>query len=45
MVAVKVKMTKVETVDQLIHNINKCESELKKANPAIQWVFFEPDIQ
>ncbi len=45
MVAVKAKMTKVETVDQLINNINTCESELKKANPSIQWVFFEPDTQ
>lgn len=43
MVAVKVKMAKVETIDQLIDNINICEAELKKTNPAIQWVFFEPD--
>jgi len=45
MVAVKAKMTKTDTVDQLINNINICESELKKQNPAIQWVFFEPDIK
>lgn len=45
MVAVKAKMTKVHSVDQLIKNINACESELKKANSAIQWVFFEPDIR
>jgi len=45
MVAVKAKMTEVETVEQLINNINICESELKKLNPAILWVFFEPDIQ
>jgi cation diffusion facilitator family transporter len=44
MVAIKAKMTHVETVDQLIININTCESDLKKHNPAIQWVFFEPDI-
>jgi cation diffusion facilitator family transporter len=44
MVAVKAKMTKVETVDQLIANINRCESELKKENPAIRWIFFEPDV-
>jgi cation diffusion facilitator family transporter len=43
MVAIKAKMAKVETVDQLIDNINTCEAELKKNNPAIQWVFFEPD--
>jgi len=38
-------MTKVDNVEQLIKNINTCESELKKKNPAIQWVFFEPDIK
>jgi cation diffusion facilitator family transporter len=43
MVAIKAKMAKVDSVDQLIDNINACESELKKKNPAIQWVFFEPD--
>jgi cation diffusion facilitator family transporter len=44
MVAVKVKMENVETVDELIQNINRCESALKKHNPAIQWSFFEPDV-
>lgn len=43
MVAVKVKMAKTDSVDQLIKNINACESALKKENKAIQWVFFEPD--
>jgi len=43
MVAVKAKMTKVNDAEQLITNINKCESALKNENPAIQWVFFEPD--
>jgi cation diffusion facilitator family transporter len=45
MVAVKAKMRKVDTVDQLIANINRCESELKKENPSVQWIFFEPDIE
>jgi hypothetical protein len=45
MVAVKVKMATVETPDQLIRNINRCESELKKYNSAIQWIFFEPDVE
>jgi cation diffusion facilitator family transporter len=45
MVAVKAKMTKVDSVDQLINNINTCELELKKENSAIRWIFFEPDIQ
>lgn len=44
MVAVKAKMAKVESVDQLIANINNCEEELRKAIPAIQWSFFEPDV-
>jgi cation diffusion facilitator family transporter len=42
MVAIKAKM-RAETVDQLIYNINVCESELKKAHPDILWIFFEPD--
>jgi cation diffusion facilitator family transporter len=45
MVAVKAKMKKAGSVDQLVDNINTCESSLKKINPAIQWVFFEPDIK
>jgi cation diffusion facilitator family transporter len=45
MVAVKVKMAEVDTVDQLIKNINRCEAALKKQNSSIQWVFFEPDIE
>lgn len=45
MVAVKAKMAKVSSVDQLINNINTCEAELKKNNSSIQWVFFEPDIK
>lgn len=44
MVAVKVKMEKTESVDELIDNINRCEVALKKHNTAIQWSFFEPDI-
>jgi cation diffusion facilitator family transporter len=45
MVAVKAKMVKVDSVDQLINSINTCESELKKEYPSVQWVFFEPDIR
>lgn len=44
MVAVKVRMKQVGTVDQLIQNINRSEAALKKHNPSIQWVFFEPDV-
>jgi divalent metal cation (Fe/Co/Zn/Cd) transporter len=45
MVAVKVKMAEVDTVDQLIKNINRCEAALKKQNSSIQWIFFEPDSE
>ena len=45
MVAVKAKMKDVDSVEQLILNINACEAALKKANRAIQWVFFEPDTE
>lgn len=45
MVAIKAKMTKVDSADQMICNINTCESELRKTYPAIEWVFFEPDTK
>lgn len=45
MIAVKAKMAKADSVDQLIKNINNCEADLKKEYPAIKWVFFEPDIK
>jgi cation diffusion facilitator family transporter len=45
MVAVKVKMNPTATSDELIRNINKCEVELKNHNKAIQWSFFEPEIE
>ena len=45
MVSVKAKMANVETDEQLILNINACEKALKTSNPAIRWVFFEPDSE
>jgi cation diffusion facilitator family transporter len=45
MVAVKAKMAKADSVEELIGNINRCEAALRKHNPSIQWVFFEPDIE
>jgi cation diffusion facilitator family transporter len=45
MVAVKAKMSAVDSVGQLIDNINTCEAELKKKMPSVQWVFFEPDVR
>jgi cation diffusion facilitator family transporter len=44
MVAVKAKMQGTESASQLIRNINTCESALKQNHPAIQWIFFEPDL-
>ncbi len=43
MVAVKAKMKPAESSEQLIDNINACEKALRKTNPAIRWIFFEPD--
>lgn len=45
MVAVKAKMAPTGNIDQLIANINRCEAALRKQNPAIQWIFFEPDVE
>ncbi|HNU78112.1 MAG TPA: cation diffusion facilitator family transporter [Prolixibacteraceae bacterium] len=45
MVAVKARMDSSTSPEQMIKSINICEAELKKANPDIQWVFFEPDIE
>jgi len=45
MVAVKAKMKNTGSAEELINNINNCESELKRRNPSIQWVFFEPDFR
>lgn len=44
MVAVKAKMNKVDTAEQLIENINTCERELRKEIPSVAWIFFEPDV-
>ncbi len=43
MVAVKAKMTTVEQTEEMINNINRCEEELRKKFPIVQWIFFEPD--
>jgi len=44
MVAVKARMKETGSVEKLINEINACESELRRSNPAIKWVFFEPDF-
>jgi divalent metal cation (Fe/Co/Zn/Cd) transporter len=45
MVAIKAKMSKVSSADELIENINTCERLLRKEIPSIRWIFFEPDIE
>ncbi|HLP04453.1 MAG TPA: cation diffusion facilitator family transporter [Paludibacter sp.] len=45
MVAVKARMAKTGSVDELIAGINRCEVALKKENHEVQWVFFEPDVE
>jgi cation diffusion facilitator family transporter len=45
MVALKVKMKRTNSIEELIGNINRCEAALKIHNPSIQWVFFEPDVE
>jgi cation diffusion facilitator family transporter len=45
MVAVKAKMTTVATPDELIDATNRCETSIREAFPAIQWLFFEPDLR
>jgi len=44
MVAIKARMRKTETTEEMIYHINACEKELKGKITSIQWVFFEPDI-
>jgi len=45
MVSIKAIMHQVDSADELISNINACEADLKASNPAIQWIFFEPDVE
>ena len=45
MVSIKARMNKVDKAESLVKNINACEVALKSSNKAIQWVFFEPDVE
>jgi len=45
MVSIKARMVKTDTAESLVRNINSCEAGLKASNKAIQWVFFEPDVE
>lgn len=45
MVAVKARMKNADSVQQMVADINLCELSLKKAYPAVKWIFFEPDVE
>jgi len=45
MVAVKAKMTGIETTKDLIVSINEYEKNFKEQFPSVLWLFFEPDIK
>jgi divalent metal cation (Fe/Co/Zn/Cd) transporter len=45
MVAVKAKMVKTDSAEDLIKAINQCEVGLKQAFPQVLWLFFEPDLE
>lgn len=45
MVAVKAKMTNIESATDLINNINICEAELRREFQDVTWIFFEPDTK
>lgn len=45
MVAVKAKMTPMDSAASLIEAVNRCEVELKRAFPKVLWSFFEPDSE
>ncbi len=45
MVAVKAKMTPMDSAASLIEAVNRCEVELKRAFPQVLWSFFEPDSE
>jgi cation diffusion facilitator family transporter len=43
MIAVKARMRKVASPEELIADINRTEAAMKAAFPQIRWSFFEPD--
>ena len=45
MVAVKAKMTQMDSAESLIKAVNRCEIGLKEAFPQVLWSFFEPDSE
>lgn len=45
MVAVKARMAETDSVATLARRINRCEREIRRRLPQVQWVFFEPDLE
>jgi cation diffusion facilitator family transporter len=45
MVAIKAKMTAMDSAEALVKAINCCEADLKQAFPQVLWLFFEPDLE
>jgi len=45
MVAVKAKMKKTDSAEDLVRAINRCEKAFKAAFPQVLWLFFEPDLE
>jgi len=45
MAALKCKMKNTGTIYDLAQKINFIEKELKAQNPALKWIFFEPDVE
>ncbi len=43
MLAIKARMRQADSADVLIASINRVESDLRAAFPAVRWCFFEPD--
>ena len=43
LLAIKARMSPTANSDALIDAINRVEADLRKAVPAVQWCFFEPD--
>ncbi|MCR4297424.1 MAG: cation diffusion facilitator family transporter [Gallionella sp.] len=44
-VAVKARMTGIDSAPALVAAINRCERALRAAFPEVRWLFFEPDTE
>jgi len=45
MVAVKAKMTAMDSAQELVADINRSEALFRQRFPQVQWLFFEPDVE